>query len=281
MRGKSKIFKIQCCRQFNFLIVLAFFMLLTACTVPVAENENIEVVLEETTSPYDADYYAEALGKTGEELKSTLNGIIKKHTELSYKELWDALRNTDEDPENSENVVLLYTGNSINKNENGGFVDQWNREHVWAKSHGDFGTRKGPGTDLHHIRPTDVSVNSRRGNYDFDIGGEYDIEAALCRYDDDSWEPRDQVKGDIARMVFYMATRYEGENGEIDLELNDEVNNGSKPYHGKLSILLKWHAEDPVDQWELSRNDIIYKDYQHNRNPFIDHPEWVNAIWDN
>jgi endonuclease I len=68
-------------------------------------------------------------------------------------------------------------------------------------------------------------------------------------------------------------------HGEIDLELNDTVNRGQAPYMGKLATLLKWHEQDPVDAFETRRNDMIYSKYQHNRNPFIDHPEWVQAIW--
>ena len=80
-------------------------------------------------------------------------------------------KDTDQDPNNSNNVILLYSGRSQSKTINGGGVDDWNREHVWAKSHGDFGTATGPGTDVHHLRPEDVTVNSTRGNKDFDNGG--------------------------------------------------------------------------------------------------------------
>ncbi|MBT2600494.1 MULTISPECIES: endonuclease [unclassified Oceanobacillus] len=232
----------------------------------------------ETPSP--DGYYDEAEGKSGEQLKSALHNIIDDHTEISYSNVWEALRETDEDPNNSNNVLLLYTGRSQGKNENGGNADDWNREHVWAKSHGDFGTSMGPGTDLHHLRPTDASVNSSRSNLDFDEGGSEHTEAPGNYYDSDSWEPRDSVKGDVARMIFYMDVRYEGDSGELDLELNNQVNNGSAPYHGKLSVLLEWHEEDQVDDFERRRNDIIYNDYQHNRNPFIDHPEWVGEIWE-
>ena len=231
-------------------------------------------------TPNTDGYYDAANGKTGEQLKSALHDIIDDHTEISYSNVWEALRETDEDPSNSSNVLLLYTGRSQGKNENGGNADDWNREHVWAKSHGDFGTSMGAGTDLHHLRPTDASVNSSRSNLDFDEGGKEHTEAAGNYYDSDSWEPRDSVKGDVARMIFYMDVRYEGDSGELDLELNNEVNNGSAPYHGKLSVLLKWHEEDPVDDFERRRNEIIYNDFQHNRNPFIDHPEWVAEIWE-
>lgn len=233
----------------------------------------------EPTVPVE-DYYRTAAEKTGNSLKTELHNIIDHHTELSYSAVWEALKKTDEDPANANNVILLYTGRSQAKGTKGGGVDDWNREHVWAKSHGDFGTAMGPGTDLHHLRPTDVSVNSTRGNLDFDNGGTEHSEALGNYFDSDSWEPRDEVKGDVARMLFYMAVRYEGDvSDEPDLELNNTVNNGTAPYHGKLSVLLQWNAQDPVDDRERRRNDIIYSDYQHNRNPFIDHPEWVNEIW--
>ncbi|MER2048712.1 MAG: endonuclease [Solibacillus sp.] len=233
-----------------------------------------------TPNPSTGAYYDAAIGKTGAALKSALHNIIDDHTEISYSNVWTALRETDEDPNNSNNVILLYTGRSQSKFTNGGNVNDWNREHVWAKSHGDFGTSMGAGTDLHHLRPTDVSVNGTRSNLDFDNGGNEHSEASGNYYDSDSWEPRDSVKGDVARMLFYMAVRYEGDSGELDLELNNKVNNGTAPYHGKLSVLLQWHKQDPVDNFERTRNEIIYTDYQHNRNPFIDYPEWASAIWE-
>jgi endonuclease I len=225
------------------------------------------------------EYYKTAEGKTGDSLKTELHTIIDDHSTLSYSEVWDALRSTDEDPTNHNNVLLLYSGRSQSKYTNGGSVNDWNREHVWAKSHGDFGTAQGPGTDLHHLRPTDVTVNSSRGNLDFDRGGSEHMEAPGNYYDNDSWEPRDEVKGDVARMLFYMAVRYEGDGGEIDLELNNYVNNGSGPNHGKISVLLDWHEQDPVDSLERHRNEVIFEDYQGNRNPFIDHPEWAEMVW--
>ncbi|MCV9887844.1 endonuclease [Metabacillus halosaccharovorans] len=241
----------------------------------VGSDDTAEDAPEDTSG----DYYENALGKTGTSLKTALHNIIDDHTEISYSNVWEALRNTDEDPANQNNVILLYTGRSQSKTSNGSSIDAWNREHVWAKSHGDFGTSMGAGTDLHHLRPTDVSVNSSRSNKDFDNGGTVQKEAPDTYADSDSWEPRDEVKGDVARMIFYMAVRYEGDSGELDLEVTEKVNNGSAPLHGKLSTLLQWHQQDPVDDFERNRNEVIYQDYQHNRNPFIDHPEWVEAIW--
>lgn len=232
-----------------------------------------------TVSSGYAGYYDDAIGKTGEELKTALNEIISTNDQLNYDQVWDALQVTDQDPNNSENVVLHYSGRSQAKDSNGGDADQWNREHVWAKSHGDFGTEVGPGTDIHHLRPTDVSVNSERGNKDFDMGGSEVEEAPGNFTDDDSWEPRNAVKGDVARMIFYMAVRYDGDDGFADLELNDKVENGEAPFMGRQSVLMQWHNEDPPDEFEQRRNQVIFDQFQHNRNPFIDHPEWVKEIW--
>jgi len=236
-------------------------------------------------------YYATVDGLSGSELKAALNDVISTGlTRYDYAGVWTQLQYTDEDPANTANVFELYTGWSIAKTSNGGDVAQWNREHVWAKSHGDFGELTGPGTDLHHLRPADVTVNSKRGSLDFDEGGSAYTDPSPppgvasgvtgCSVDSDSWEPRDEVKGDVARMMFYMAVMYEGEGGYdfVDLELNELVNNGEAPYIGRLSVLKAWHEADPVSDWERRRNERIFE-RQGNRNPFIDHPEWVGLIW--
>ncbi len=241
------------------------------------------------------DYYKSAEGLKGTELKTALHKIIRGHKQYFYTKgkpnVWEILKESDRDTVNPDNIILIYTGKSINANDNY-HAKNWNREHVWAKSHGNFGTAIGTGTDVHAIRPCTPKVNSARSNYDFAEGGEpyiLDGEDTGCKFTSNSWEPRDAVKGDIARMIFYMATRYEGnyeENGEtineLDLELIDYVGSYSKkqPVHGKLSDLLKWHKQDPVDSMEIRRNEVVFK-YQKNRNPFIDHPEFVNLIYGN
>ncbi|WP_397443542.1 endonuclease I family protein [Planococcus sp. 107-1] len=233
-------------------------------------------VIEEI--PATGSYYETATGLSGDALKDELHAIIDDHDQLSYSAVWDALKVTDEDPNNPNNVILLYTGESRSKGLNGGNVGDWNREHTWAKSHGDFGTSRGAGTDIHHLRPTDVQVNGARGNLDFDYGGSSVSGCDGCLRTASSFEPPDRVKGDVARMLFYMAVRYEP-GDPVDLELNELLNNGSAPYHGKLSVLLEWHEQDPVSDWERQRNDKI-QDIQGNRNPFVDHPEWAASIWD-
>ena len=107
-------------------------------------------------------YYDAAQGKTGAQLKTALHNIIKNHKEFSYGDLWGILSASDEDPNNHNNVILIYTGISRAKSKHGGNTGDWNREHVWAKSHGGFGKTPPAGTDAHHIRPADVRVKDRK-----------------------------------------------------------------------------------------------------------------------
>ena len=237
-------------------------------------------------------YYDAANGLTGTSLQAALHEIINGHTKFPYTssntDVWDLVKITDEDPSNSSNVILLYTGRSQAKSENSGESsasgsNRWNREHVWSKSHGFPNESDTAYTDLHHLRPADESVNSSRGTKDFDNGGSAHSEATDCNYDSDSWEPRDAVKGDVARMMFYMEVRYDpgahSDGTNYDLELVDYTGTStSSDNFGKLSTLITWHSNDPVDAFESDRNDSIYA-YQGNRNPFIDYPEFVNAIW--
>ncbi|MGG7569942.1 endonuclease I family protein [Streptomyces sirii] len=255
------------------MVAVAAQITASATATPAAPRGSV--------TAYDDTYYEDAMGKTGPELKAALHRIISETQtgKLTYSQVWDALKDTDQDPANSANIIQLYTGKSQSKNSNGSDPDDWNREHVWAKSHGDFGTATGPGTDIHHLRPADVSVNSTRGNKDFDDGGTEVGEAPGNYTDGDSFEPRDADKGDVARMILYMAVRYDGDDGFPDLEPNDKVDNGSQPYLGRLSVLKEWSRQDPPSDFEKRRNQVIFDKYQHNRNPFIDHPEWVNEIW--
>lgn len=239
-----------------------------------------------------AGYYDDADSLSGSSLKASLHAIVSNHTKYPYTssstDVWDILKASDEDPTNSDNVILLYTGRSQAKTENSGESsttgsNRWNREHVWSKSHGFPSDKDTAYTDCHHIRPADESVNSSRNTLDFDAGGERHVEATDCFYDSDSWEPRDEVKGDVARMMFYMVVRYDPgyhiDNTIYDLELVDSTGTHTyTPVFGKLSTLLNWHNADPVDAFEQNRNEVVYQ-YQGNRNPFIDHPEWAELIF--
>ncbi len=237
-------------------------------------------------------YYDSALNKTGDELKEALNNIISTGvTKLPYSsssfDVWDALDVTDEDPNNSSNVILMYTGRSQEKGQKTGQgnlgQDNWNREHTYPKSNGGFNNSSASAyTDIHHLRPTDESVNSKRGNLEFDQGGNEITEAPGNYSDGDSFEPRDEVKGDVARMMFYMATRYEGRDtsdvSNPDLELVPSVTNNGAAL-GNVCVLLEWNEQDPVDHFEFNRNSKIQK-IQGNRNPFVDNPHWGDTIFE-
>lgn len=217
-------------------------------------------------------------------VKQALNNVISANqTVLTYSEVWTALTETDEDPNNPDNVVLFYSGISLPKTSNQSGVnnnDFWNREHVWPNSHG-FSSDSFEGyTDIHHLRPEDVSINSSRGNLDFDNSDSPLAEAPANRIDGDSFEPRDAVKGDVARMMLYMDVRYEGAGSDStpDLVLVNRNTGPGEAALGKLCTLIDWHNADPVDASEAQRAATIYE-YQGNRNPFVDHPEWVDIIY--
>jgi len=232
------------------------------------------------------EYYSGTSGLTGSALKNKLYSIIKDHRVYKYTadttDLWDILKETDRDPNNPNNVILIYTGWSVDAAQEYNRGKGWEREHIWSQSHGEFGRSDGAGTDAHHLRPVDGTVNRKKSNRDFDEGGREVISKGIftyCYFDEFTFEPRDEVKGDIARMIFYMVVRYEGKDEfDYDLELSDELPTRKSPKYGRLSTLIEWHLQDPVDSTEIRRNNIIYH-YQKNRNPFIDHPEWVTMIW--
>ena len=229
-------------------------------------------------------YYASAENKSAQELKAALHDIIDDHQAYNYSSYTRTiLKQSDADPNNPNNILLIYTGESIVGNNH----SQWNREHVWAKSRGDFGTSTGAGSDVHNLRASNIQVNSDRSNHSFDncnSGCTTTWNNKFKRIGDHGiFEPRDQDKGDVARIIFYMTVRYEGDvTGEPNLEMINTTQAWYKktPYHGIRSTLLAWHNQDPVDDFERNRNNVIYQ-YQGNRNPFIDHPELADYLWGN
>jgi endonuclease I len=231
------------------------------------------------------------LGKAGPALRDALHQIIRNHTVIPYAsgvllDTSDALMVLDQDATNANNVFLLYAQRSLPKTP---FGTEWNREHRWPNSYG-LDDVEPAYSDLHNLHAEDATVNSERGNKYFDISNPADAgyrnpahaEALQCTADSDSWEPPPSAKGDLARSLFYMAVRYTGDKtGEPALALTDQTGriNASAAYMGKLSTLLAWHKADPPDATEQVRNHKIYNIYQHNRNPFIDYPEWVDLIF--
>ena len=241
------------------------------------------VVMAFSINAQPVGYYNGTEGKTGDELKAALHNIIKDHLAMEYSYAKNVFTLSDVDPDNPENVILVYTGRSSFWNNYGVGGDFLNREHVWAKSHGQLGTEKPAGADYHNLKPIDGSVNNARSNKDFDncqgvAGAQQHSEATECYFTSNAWEVRDAVKGDVARIIFYMSTRYEGGNGEPDLEVVDRLGTYPEPEHGKLSALYQWNITDNPDLFERNRNNVIHS-FQKNRNPYIDNPNWAQMIW--
>lgn len=253
------------------------------------------LVISPSYSQIPTGYYNSAKTSTGEALKDSLNNIISGHIEFPYTsssqmDCWDVLKQADKDPYNANNVIGLYSRFSMDGPLEYNSAQGWSREHVWAKSRGDFGTDKGAGTDLHNLFAEDVSTNSARNNRNFDTGDTRYLDKsgtymgptdAYTSSTDWIWEPPDALKGDVARVIFYMDVRYAGENGELDLQVVDSLMDKSdqSPLHCNGKTLYSWHLLDSVSTEERMRNDTIYK-YQQNRNPFVDHPEFLQSIYE-
>lgn len=236
-----------------------------------ASTVTITVTAPTQVGPYDppATYYDPArpggVWLTGASLKTALNGIISGHTVRSYDAAKQALQLLDLDPNNSSNVILVYTGISVPKAWDGG--NTWNREHVWPDSLNGSGAAD---SDLFDLRACNPSVNSTRGNLPYGLGSPPTY-----------WDPNQGNivdRGAVTRACFYMATRYSS------LTLINGSNPGALEM-GDLATMLVWHYEQPVTTTERRRNHLIYSSvdnptyYQGNRNPFIDHPELVWSVF--
>lgn len=229
-----------------------------------------------------AGYYQTAEGRSGAELRRALHLILTNASIIPYSsprlDTSDALKVLEEDPANTNNVILIYSRRSEPKTTFG-TTEGWNREHLWADSYG-LDSREPAYSDLHNLRAADATVNSTRGNKFFDISDTNSPsykrpaspEAPLTSTDSESWEPPDVVKGDIARAIFYMATRYTGDlTNEPALFTTDSTSQITSTTNlmGRFTTLLHWHFADPVDDRERLRNDLVFDRYQHNRNPFV------------
>lgn len=230
-------------------------------------------------------YYSAATG-FGLTLKSQLHNIIDGQTTRSYDQLRADLQITDADPNDPTKLRVVYNnGVSITKNTAGSIPGwdggvTWNREHSWPQSRGVDTTSAPDGSDMFHLFSSKQSDNTARGNLNY--GGAFGAQNRGTVSDGGTkYYPGDADAGLIARAEFYMAVRYDGtESGTADLELaaGDPADEGTQL--GDLSRLLQWHFAAPPDTpFERKRNQIIYDNYQHNRNPFIDHPEYVWSIF--
>ncbi len=259
-------------------------------------------------------YYDSANNANAAALRNSLHAIIDDHQRFPYTssstDTWDILESADQNPSNAAEIITIYRNIAFAKE--GGGNSNYNREHSWPRSYGfpddDFDENY-PFTDTHHLFLADANYNSERGNKPFNEcdldcteyttvenngqGGSGFSNWTKGEFTDGDWETWSERKGDIARALLYMDVRYEGgthgETGHSEPDLiltNDRSlidsantgNNESVAYMGMLDVLLEWHESDPVDDFERNRNDVIYS-HQGNRNPFIDHPEYVACVF--
>ncbi len=246
-------------------------------------------------------YYDGTAGLSGSALKTKLSSIISSgHQTKSYDALDDEYPNSDKDSyyEKDGTVLDIY---SENPTETDPYVyqfgvkkcgnykiegDCYNKEHIFPQGY--FNKASPMVSDIHHIVPTDGKVNGMRSNFPFgNVGSSVSYTSKngsklgtsnSVNYSGKVFEPINEFKGDVARMIFYFATRYEAKLKDFDA--NDILTNTSFPgiQSWELEVLKQWHTQDPVSQREIDRNNAAYT-YQRNRNPFIDHPEYVDLIW--
>ena len=238
-------------------------------------------------------YYNDVdLDLTGSELKNALSTkITQTHTKfLQYTpDIWNASKVTDANPNNTDEVILIYgweagndqddtndrtRSNSLQDNgSNGSFV--WNREHVYPQSLGtpDITTSTIPGQDAHSLRPVDKATNRSRGNKRFAEG------SGNSGVSNDGWYPGDEWKGDVARMMMYMYVRYDDQC----LPTNVGIGDSSLTQDDMIDLFLKWNVDDKVSDIEIARNkyheNTSNSAAQGNRNPFIDNPYLATIIW--
>lgn len=260
----------------------------------------LSVTLISALAQAPAGYYNQAAGLSGAALKTALKNIISNgHVDHGYNGLWTGYATTDRDYfyENDGTILDIYSENpsgpdqysyTYGTNQCGTYSTEgqcYNREHVVPQSL--FSSASPMVADIHFIRPTDGKVNGMRSNYPYGIVGNASFvskngsklgTSISAGYSGTVFEPIDAFKGDIARMILYFVTRYEDKlvNFTSGGMLANSTFPGLQPW--ALNQYLAWHAMDPVSPEEIARNNASYA-YQGNRNPFIDHPEYVAQIW--
>lgn len=232
---------------------------------------GLEAQFTITVNPDEPDtldlipYFDDAEGLEGQALLLALREIINVYTGISYGDVRYILDESDADPNRSGYLIEWYTGESRYAAWDGGVT--YNREHVWPQSLLGASAENSViniCSDVFNLTPADPSINTSRGNKWFStVTNTY------------SYLPsRSAILGDIARILLYMVVMYP----QLSLVELNASQNPSVLQMGDLSTLLAWHLADPVDAFELNRNNVIFS-YQHNRNPFVDHPELVDLIW--
>jgi endonuclease I len=241
-----------------------------------SESESSSSSSSEERYFYDG-YYTSLQGKVDGQIFLSLRSLLRQalttdgtylaeRLPTDYGQARYILDDADRDPNNPNNVILVYSQTSVSGVWDGGST--WNREHVWPQSLMALETSNSSrhkGADLQNLKPANPSDNSSRGN-------KYYGETATSK----TYLPPANVRGDLARILFYMTTMYP----ELTLVNVNEGADVVTYQMAQLNVLVKWHVLDPVDAFEMNRNDVIYS-YQNNRNPYIDHPELVCRVWQN
>ena len=228
--------------------------------------------------------------QSSENIKAQLTTLITNtHTTLipytsSNTDTWDVLEQSDLENPTSDNVLLIYgyndsdaiTMNDYSRNKDlschsSSCIGLWNREHVFAKSLANPSldtSYPSAGTDVHNLRSCDSQMNSSRNNriYQDDTDNEHITTLG-------NFYPGDEWKGDVARIIMYMYTRYPTQCEAVNIGYGTLNSTATMP-----NVFLDWNAEDPVSQFEINRNETIYS-VQGNRNPFIDNPYLATVIW--
>jgi len=276
-------------KKLLFFIIMTFSLLLmTGCNKKEEPATNGDSTPGDNLTAVEKYYFdIEKLDTSGLEFKAELHKLAEQsHTKrLDYTPgCWDALEKADEDPNDKNNIVCIYSGASILKSKHvgsAGKAGEWNREHLYPQSKGFKDKNMAAHNDIHLLRAAEYSTNSSRGDTPFGEGAGY-------------YTPRAEVRGDIARALFYVIVRYDEDNytsytyngknysdsDDLDLELSSgEI----KPYNGayyleNLETLIKWNYEDPVSEDEKRRNEVVFS-IQGNRNPFVDHNEYLKKIY--
>ena len=280
----KKIFKNAIASLLVLVIILSSYVPVFAVGQPSkysksynsGERDVICTTLDGTSADayYSGNYEYDVLSaKSSSEIKSSLKTLMTStHSYTSsYNDCHYKADRTDCENEDGR-VSLIYTNYSATMSQWNG----WNREHVWPQSLGG-GNTSGGGADLHHIRPSDAVVNSTRGNKKYgnvDGGSTVTGKNPATGYvggttTNTYFEPNDNVKGDIARICLYVYVRWGSAWGADSIT---EV-------FQSVDVLLAWCEMDPVDTWEMGRNEVV-QDIQGNRNVFIDYPEYAWLLFD-
>lgn len=230
-------------------------------------------------------YYDSANTASSAQLRSSLNDIVTAgFTQVGYSNANAALSVTDQDPNNSNNVLMIYGRDSRPKSGASGSSDGnaatggWNREHSFPQSF--FNEREPMRSDLHALYPCDVDINSRRSNYPYDLVPTATYTDVFGnRSNNVRFEPANVDKGRVSRGILYMDIRYEGEGGNPNLTVINSAPGGTGAGQmAYLNTMLEWHRQYPPTAFERARNQKVYN-RQGNANPFVDHPEWVAMIY--